>query len=111
MSGSEGSATRQQFWLLTLVSALALVLVVFNITLALFNADLRREANERQQFINQSVKLSQLHGQLVKGLATLSARTNDEQLRKVLADQGINFTVNNPSDTASQAGTEAGGRP
>jgi len=75
----------------------ALAVVSLNIFTSMANADLRAEVNERRQFINQSIKLRQLHKQLIQGLANLSARSGDEQLRQVLARHGINFTVKAPA--------------
>ena len=85
--------SRVQFWLLTLMGLTALAVVIVNIFTMMNNAELRSEVNQRQQFINQSIKLGRLHNQLIQGLAQLSARTDDEQLRQLLAKHGINFTV------------------
>lgn len=86
--------TRPQYWLLTLMGIAALAMIVLNIYMAIGNTGVRKEVNERQQFINQSVRLSRLHTQLINGLASLSARTGDEELREVLAKHGISFRIN-----------------
>jgi hypothetical protein len=99
--------TRLQFWLLTLLGAAALVVVSVNIFTMMANADLRTEVNQRQQFINQSVKLGRLHKQLIQGLANLSARSGDEELRQVLARHGIEFTVSKSATPPSGKQTGA----
>ena len=94
---AQSGVSAAKVWLLTAMGAVALVLVVVNISLTLSNSDLRAQVNERQKFINQSIQLSQLHNQLVRGLATLAARSNDQQLREVLEQQGISFTLGDKS--------------
>lgn len=94
MTESNGMGlTGTQYWVLTGMGILALVLVVVNLVVATRNADVRKEVNERQQYINQGVQLSRLHNQLVQGLATLAARAGDEGLRVLLARHGISFSV------------------
>lgn len=102
MAGSnETGLTNVQYWVLTGVAITALILVVINIGVSTTNADVRKEVNEHQQFINQSVQHGRLHNQLVQGLATLSARSGDEELRNVLARHGISFSVKQESAQAS----------
>lgn len=102
MAGSnETGLTNVHYWVLTGVAITALILVVINIGVSTINADVRKEANERRQFINQSVQLGRLHNQLVQGLATLSSRSGDEELRSVLAGHGISFSVKQESAQVS----------
>jgi ABC-type Na+ efflux pump permease subunit len=93
--------TNVQYWALTGIGIVALVLVILNISTAMTNADARKEANERQQYINQSVQLGQLNSQLVQGLANLAARSGDEELRAVLAQHGISFSVKDQASEVS----------
>ena len=104
---NETALSSIQYWVLTGIGVLALVLVILNIVTAMTNADLRKEVNERQQYINQSVKLSRLHNQLVQGLAKLAAQSGDEALRAVLAKHGIRFSVQGQGAEAAldQGGT------
>jgi hypothetical protein len=76
------------------LAVLSLVFVVGNIVLHRTNLDLQEQLAERQQFINESIRLSNFNGQLVQALATLSAQTGDAAIRDLLAGHGINFTVN-----------------
>ncbi len=92
---------RWQFWLSTLVATVALALVVTNMTLFASNRNLQQQIAARQQFIQQSVQLESIYQQLIKSLAELSTANNDEQLRTVLASQGITVTRNAaPADAA-----------
>ena len=89
--------THWPFWTLTGVAALTTLLVLVNIVLFLGNRSVQNEVNARQQFINQSLALDRLNREIVTALANLSARHNDEQLRNLLAEHGISFTVNPPA--------------
>jgi hypothetical protein len=86
---------------LTVLAALMLVLVLVNIVLSLGNQSLRAEVNERQQFIAQSIQLEGLHREIITALATVALKTNDEQLKSLLASQGISF---NPSPAPARGG-------
>lgn len=86
-----------QFGLLTGLSALACALVLANMLLFTQNREQQQQVAARQQFIQQSVQLEALYQQIVKNLAELAARGNDEQLGAVLASQGITYTRNPPA--------------
>jgi hypothetical protein len=77
--------------LLTSWSALILVLVIGNILIALGNQSIQAEMAERQQEIAQTIQLETLNRQLVTVLANMAIKSNDEQLKKLLADTGINL--------------------
>ena len=81
-----------QGWAVTGIAGLSLVLVVVNGALFLTNRTIQNEINTRQQLINQAVQLERLGQELVNALAGLALRNNDEQLRQLLADQGITLT-------------------
>jgi len=77
--------------LLTSWSALILLLVIVNILIALGNQSIQAEMAERQQEIAQTIQLETLNRQLVTVLANMAIKTNDEQLKKLLAETGINL--------------------
>ncbi len=79
-----------EFWTLTVVGAIALLLVVGNMILFTQNRELQTQAATRNQFIQQSVSLQQLYRQLVQELGERALRTRDDQLRDLLSSQGIN---------------------
>ena len=90
---------RWQFWLFVVLGAAAIGLAVINGTLFVSNRSLQAAVNNRQQFVLQSMQLETLYREMVKSLADLSARNNDDQLRALLKTHGITFTVNPPAPT------------
>ena len=87
-------------WKFSLVTAIALIgsiLVLVNVSIHRANRTLQADVAQRQQFINQSIQLSRLNNEFIKALAQLSAETDDESIRQLLADQGVTFTVNPPA--------------
>lgn len=80
---------------LTPLAGLTLILVLVNVLLSLGNQSLRLEVTERRQFITQSIQLEGLHREIVTALASVAVKDNDEQLKSLLASQGISL-VGNP---------------
>jgi len=76
---------------LTGLAVLMLVLVLVNILMSFGNQSVRAEVNERQQFLAQSMQLEGLHREIITVLATVALKTNNDQLKSLLASQGINF--------------------
>ncbi len=76
---------------LTPLAVLVLVLVLVNVFLTFANQSLRMQLTERQQIINQSLQLEALHREIVQSIAGVAARTNDAELKNLLASQGINL--------------------
>lgn len=76
---------------LTPLAGLTLILVLVNALLSLGNQSLRLEVNERQEFITQSIQLEGLHREIVAALASVAVKENDEQLKSLLASQGVSF--------------------
>jgi hypothetical protein len=74
-------------------SAVILVFVIVNILVALGNQSIQAEVAERQQEIAQTIQLETLNRQLITVLANMAIKTNDEQLKKLLAETGINLDV------------------
>jgi len=77
--------------LLTAWSAIVLVLVIVNIVIGLGNQSIQAEVAERQQEITQTIQLETLNRQLIAVLANMALKTNDEELKKILAESGINL--------------------
>jgi hypothetical protein len=77
--------------ILTILSALMFVLVVVNIVLSLGNQSMQLEVTERQQFITQSIQLEGLSRQVIGVLANMAIKTNDQQLKNLLASSGVNL--------------------
>jgi predicted Holliday junction resolvase-like endonuclease len=85
---------------MTVWSVLILVLVLVNILIGLGNQSVQAEVSERQQEIAQTIQLEALNRQLVTVLASMAVKTNDAQLKKLLADSGVN--VGNEAEAAPQ---------
>jgi len=75
---------------MTAWSVLVLILVLVNILIGLGNQSVQAEVTERQQEIAQTIQLEALNRQLVTVLASMAVKTNDAQLKKLLADSGVN---------------------
>jgi len=75
---------------LTAWSVLVLILVLVNMLIGLGNQSIQAEVTERQQEIAQTIQLEALNRQLVTVLASMAVKTNDAQLKKLLADSGVN---------------------
>jgi hypothetical protein len=84
--------TKRSKLVLTILSSLVFVLVLLNIFVALGNQSIQAEVSERQQIIAQTIQLESLNRQLINVLANLALKTNDEQLKKVLAASGIDLS-------------------
>ena len=78
--------------LLVALSGITLVLVVVYIVLTQDNRSVQTEINQRQQFINQGIRLGRINDALIHILATTAVSNNDEKLRDLLAQNGI--TIN-----------------
>ena len=78
--------------LLVALSGITLVLVVVYIVLTQDNLSVQTEINQRQQFINQGIRLGRINDALIHILATTAVSNNDDKLRDLLAQNGI--TIN-----------------
>ncbi|MBK9325249.1 MAG: hypothetical protein IPN00_02545 [Hydrogenophilales bacterium] len=87
---------KQQFFLLSGLGAIALVLAITTIVLFNGNRSAQNEFTTRAQYIQQSLQLEPVYQGLIRSLAELSANRNDAQLRDLLAAQGITFTAKQP---------------
>ena len=92
-----------QFNLLTALSTLVLVLVVFNAVTFTHNREAQGQLVQRQQFVQQTVPLETLYREIVKALAEMAIKSNDQQVLGMLAAQGLNVTVNSPPAGAAEA--------
>ena len=73
------------------LAVLILILVLVDVILTAGNQSLRQQLTERQQIIGQSVQLEAVHREIVRTVATVAVKSNDEQLKSLLASQGINL--------------------
>jgi predicted Holliday junction resolvase-like endonuclease len=78
----------------TILAVVALVLVVVNVMLILGNQSVQADVSERQQFITESFQREQLYRQVVAFLANMAMKSNDEQLKNLLAANGVGVAPN-----------------
>ena len=84
---------------LNIVGFFTLILVFVNMFLLVGNQSLQRIVAERQQVIMRSIQMQGPAREVISALANLAVRSDDEQLKKLLANHGITVTVN-PSPAA-----------
>jgi hypothetical protein len=82
---------------LNLLGFLTLILVFVNMFLLVGNQSLQRVVAERQQFIMQSIQMQEPAREVIGAMANLAVRTDDEQLKQLLAKHGITVSVNPPA--------------
>ncbi len=92
---------RWQFWTGTVVGAASVLLMGANLGLGIANRGLQGEIAVRQQYVQQSVQLEGLYREIVRALAELGARNNDEAVRALLQRHGITYSVNPPAAGAA----------
>ncbi len=80
------------------LAVVALVLVVANVLLSMGNQSVQADVNDRQQFIAQSIQLEQLNRQVVTVLANMAMKSNDQELKNLLAASGV--ALGPPSESA-----------
>lgn len=80
---------------LNLIGFLTLILVFINMFLLVGNQSLQRMVAERQQSILRGVQMQAPAREVITAMANLAVRTDDEQLKQLLANNGITVTVNN----------------
>ncbi len=96
----------KQFALLVGIGVVLLLLTLSNAVLFTLNRDAQAEVNSRQQFLQQTVSLEGLYRDIVKALAELAVKNNDQQLLQMLAAQGINVSFT-PSPAIPAAAASA----
>ena len=93
--------TTLQYRLLLALGVLALLLAVVNAVLFTQSRHSQNELATRGQYIQQSLQLEPIYQTLIRSLAEAAAARNDAAIRKLLAEQGITFSVN-PQPAAQQ---------
>ncbi len=95
--------SKTQFWIANVVGVACLVMLGAQLTLVSLNRGLRGDIELRQQYVQQSVQLEGLYREIVRALAELGARNSDEQVRSLLQQHGITYTVNPPAAAPAPA--------
>jgi type VI protein secretion system component VasK len=95
--------TKTQFWILTTLAALGLFLVLANMVVFSQNRQAQAEISQRAQYIQQSAQLESLYRDMIKALADLSVRNQDDQLRDMLSRHGITVSAGLPQPAVGGA--------
>lgn len=74
------------------LSCLVLLLVLGNILLMLGNQSLQISVAERQQYIAETIQLEALNRQVIAVLAEMAFKTNDGELKQLLAEVGVDLS-------------------
>ena len=91
------SMSTLQYRLASGLGCACVALVVGNVTLATLNKGLQADVSLRQQFVQQSVQLEGLYREIVRALAELGARNQDNDVKALLERHGISYQVNAPA--------------
>jgi hypothetical protein len=97
--------TRWQFWLLTVLAAIAAALIAANMYRFSENRRLQLEVSQRAQFIQQTVALEALNREIVSALAQRAVRGPDEQIRAMLSNLGMSVTETPAASAPASAAT------
>ena len=93
------------YWAAVAFGALALVLLVLNVSFINGNRSLQDQLSQRQAVISRGQTLSQVNQGLVQALASAALKEDDKQIRDMLAGQGI--TLKSPAASADAAPVSA----
>ena len=93
--------SRAQYAVALSLGVCCLLLALVNVTMGSMNRNLQAEMGVRKQYVHQSVQLEGLYREIIRGLAELGARNNDQEVRALLASHGISYTVNAPAAPAA----------
>jgi hypothetical protein len=95
-----GFARDWKFWVLAMLAVICAGVTVFNTSLRTGVRERQVQLAARQQFINESMTLARVNSQLIQTLANMSAQSNDEAIREMLARHGVTFST--PPATSGQ---------
>jgi len=91
------------YWGSVIFSALALVLIITDISLSNANRTLQQDVSQRQSLVASGQQLGQLNQNLVQALAEAAYKNNNLELRDLLATQGITLKNSEAAPAAAPA--------
>jgi len=94
----------------TVLAAIAIILVLTNIVLFERNRSLQAEVSARAQYIQQTTQLEILNREIVNAIANLAVRNKDDALRTLLTQQGISINMGAGQGGPPPAGQSPEGR-
>ena len=92
---------KSQFWLLTILAALAAVFSIANMVLHPSNRSMQIEVSGGQQYIQQTIQLQVLYNEMVRAIADLAVKHKDPELVTLLSAQGIGIAGTPPGSPAA----------
>jgi len=87
-----------------LLSIVALVLLVINLSLVTANRAKQNDINQRQGSIAAAQPIIQVHRAVVGMMAEAAIRSSDSQMRSLLTAEGISIQPNNKNPAAKPEG-------
>lgn len=84
-------------------AAITVVMCVADGVFFFNNQSLQTEVDQRQKFINDSANLARLSENLTKALASSAYTHNDDAIRQMLHDLGIDYTVTPAAQTPANS--------
>jgi hypothetical protein len=91
------------YWASVILGALALVLLVINISVMNGNRRMQEDIGQRQSAINSGATLNQVNKGLVQALADISVKNSDTEARDLLAAQGITIGANAKGEESKES--------
>ena len=95
------------YWASVAFSALALILLVLNVSFVNGNRSMQEEVAQRQATINRGPTLNQVNQGIVQALAAASVKEGDTQARDLLAAQGITLGPNAKGEESKKKSSDA----
>jgi hypothetical protein len=92
-----------QYWLLSALAALCLVMVGVNAAVYFTNRSSQALLSARAQYIQQTQPIGALYQEIAKALASLAMEHHDDEIKALLAEEG--FTIS-PTPAAPAAGSK-----
>lgn len=84
-------------WVAIIGSCLVLVVNVYTVVTVAGTRAAKLESQKYLNSLNRGLRVQQINSQLINALANVSARTQDAEIRSVLASEGVTFSVNDGS--------------
>jgi len=94
-----------QFWVLSSLAAVALMLTVVNAALFYFDLGARSRVNARGEYLGQTQSIATVYQQMAQSLANLAVSNHDERLQSMLVNEGFKINANPaPAPDTTRAG-------
>ena len=85
---------KNAYWSSVILGAIALLLLIVNISLATINRGRQVDVAARQTTLNNAQALGQINQALIQSLAEAVLKNGDSQIRELLSSQGVTVKEN-----------------